>query len=107
MYKTVADPFVGKLSLFRVCSGSITPATALYNSTCEKAEKAGGLFVMRGKKQQNATVLNAGDLGALSKLQYTNSGDTLCEASAPVKYAPISFPIPCISKAVYAAKQVM
>ncbi|MBQ4639511.1 MAG: elongation factor G [Clostridia bacterium] len=105
VYKTIADPFVGKLSLFRVCSGSITPSTALYNSTCEKAEKAGGLFVMRGKKQQNANVLNAGDLGALSKLQFTNSGDTLCDANNPVRYAPIDFPIPCISKAISAAKQ--
>ncbi|MBE5787446.1 MAG: elongation factor G [Clostridiales bacterium] len=105
VYKTIADPFVGKLSLFRVCSGSITPATALYNANAEKAEKAGGLFMMRGKKQTNVNVLNAGDMGALSKLQFTNSGDTLCEASAPVKYAPIAYPIPCISKAVYAAKQ--
>ena len=105
VFKTIADPFVGKLSLFRVCSGSITPATALYNSTCEKAEKAGGLFVMRGKKQQNANVLNAGDLGALSKLQYTNSGDTLCDAANPVRFPAIDFPIPCISKAISAAKQ--
>ncbi|MBQ4075585.1 MAG: elongation factor G [Clostridia bacterium] len=105
VYKTIADPFVGKLSLFRVCSGTITPATALYNANAEKAEKAGGLFMMRGKKQTNMTQLNAGDMGALSKLQYTNSGDTLCEASNPVKYAPIAFPTPCISKAVYAAKQ--
>ena len=105
VYKTVADPFVGKLSLFRVMSGSITPATALYNSTADKAEKAGGLFVMRGKKQQNVSVLNAGDLGALSKLQFTNSGDTLCDAASPIKYAPIAFPAPCISKAISAAKQ--
>ena len=105
VYKTIADPFVGKLSLFKVCSGSITPATALYNSTAEKAEKAGGLFMMRGKKQQNVNVLNAGDLGALSKLQYTNSGDTLCDAANPVKYAPIEFPVACISKAISAAKQ--
>ncbi|MBE5782925.1 MAG: elongation factor G [Clostridiales bacterium] len=105
VYKTIADPFVGKLSLFRVCSGTITPATALYNANAEKAEKSGGLFMMRGKKQSNVNQLNAGDLGALSKLQYTNSGDTLCDASNPVKYAPIAYPIPCISKAVYAAKQ--
>ncbi len=105
VYKTIADPFVGKLSLFRVCSGSITPATALYNSTAEKAEKAGGLFVMRGKKQQNVNVLNAGDLGALSKLQFTNSGDTLCDANNPIRFAPIDFPAPCISKAISAAKQ--
>ncbi|MBO4925662.1 MAG: elongation factor G, partial [Clostridia bacterium] len=105
VYKTVADPFVGKLSLFRVMSGSITPATALYNSTADKAEKAGGLFMMRGKKQQNVNVLNAGDLGALSKLQFTNSGDTLCDAANPIRYAPIDFPAPCISKAISAAKQ--
>ena len=105
VYKTVADPFVGKLSLFRVMSGSITPATALYNSTADKAEKAGGLFMMRGKKQTNVTMLNAGDLGALSKLQFTNSGDTLCDAASPIKYAPIAFPAPCISKAISAAKQ--
>ena len=105
VYKTVADPFVGKLSLFRVMSGSITPATALYNSSADKAEKAGGLFLMRGKKQTNVNVLNAGDLGALSKLQFTNSGDTLCDAASPIKYAPIDFPAPCISKAISAAKQ--
>ena len=105
VYKTIADPFVGKLSLFKVCSGSITPATALYNSTAEKAEKAGGLFMMRGKKQTNVNVLNAGDLGALSKLQFTNSGDTLCDAANPVKFAPIDFPVACISKAISAAKQ--
>ena len=105
VFKTIADPFVGKLSLFRVCSGSITPATALYNSTCEKAEKAGGLFMMRGKKQQNVNVLNAGDIGALSKLQFTNSGDTLCDAANPIRFPAIDFPIPCISKAISAAKQ--
>ena len=105
VYKTVADPFVGKLSLFRVMSGSITPATALYNSSADKAEKAGGLFLMRGKKQTNVNVLNAGDLGALSKLQFTNSGDTLCDTASPIKYAPIDFPAPCISKAISAAKQ--
>ena len=105
VYKTVADPFMGKLSLFRVMSGSITPATALYNSTADKPEKAGGLFLMRGKKQTSVNVLNAGDLGALSKLQFTNSGDTLCDAASPIKYAPIDFPAPCISKAISAAKQ--
>ena len=105
VYKTVADPFVGKLSLFRVMSGSITPGTALYNANADKPEKAGGLFTMRGKKQTNASLLNAGDIGALSKLQFTNTGDTLCDAAAPIKYPAIDFPIPCISKAISAAKQ--
>ena len=93
VYKTIADPFVGKLSLFKVMSGSISGAGNLYNATNDKTEKVNGLFVLRGKKQINATQLNAGDLGALSKLQYTNSGDTLCDASNPVKYAPIAYPI--------------
>ena len=105
VYKTIADPFVGKLSLFRVCSGTLTASTALYNANADKAEKAGGLFVMRGKKQTAVNQLNAGDLGALSKLSFTNSGDTLCDAANPVKFAPIAFPAPCISKAISAAKQ--
>ncbi len=105
VFKTVADPFVGKLSLIKVCSGKLTAATALYNSTAEKAEKAGGLFMMRGKKQTNASTLFAGDIGALSKLQYTNSGDTLCETGNVVKFPPIAYPEPCISKSISAAKQ--
>ncbi len=105
VFKTVADPFVGKLSLIKVCSGKLTPATALYNATAEKQEKAGGLFTMRGKKQTNAPVVYAGDIGALSKLQYTNSGDTLCEQGAIVKFPPVAYPEPCISKAISAAKQ--
>ncbi len=105
VFKTVADPFVGKLSLVKVTSGTLTPATALYNATQEKAEKAGGLFVMRGKKQTNVPVLNAGDIGALSKLNFTATGDTLCDPGNPVRFAPIIFPQPSISKAVYATKQ--
>jgi len=105
VFKTVADPFVGKLSLVRVCSGKLTSGTALYNATAEKNEKAGGLFIMRGKKQVNAGTLFAGDIGALSKLQFTASGDTLCDAANVVKFAPIAYPEPCLSKAISAAKQ--
>ena len=105
VFKTVADPFVGKLSLFRVTSGTLTPATSLYNATQEKAEKAGGLFVMRGKKQTAAQVLYAGDIGALSKLSVTATGDTLCDPGEPVRFPGLSYPIPNFSKAVFAAKQ--
>ncbi|MBQ7184484.1 MAG: elongation factor G [Clostridia bacterium] len=105
VFKTVADPFVGKLSLVKVCSGKLTAATPLYNATAEKAEKAGGLFMMRGKKQTNVPTVFAGDIGALSKLQYTNSGDTLCEQGAVVKFPPVAYPEPCISKSISAAKQ--
>ncbi len=105
VYKTIADPFVGKLSLVRVMSGTLTGSTPLYNANAEKAEKASGLFVLTGKKQSNPGVLNAGDLGALSKLQFTASGDTLCDQNNPVRFDPIAYPEPCFSKAVYAAKQ--
>ena len=105
VFKTVADPFVGKLSLVKVTSGTLTPGTALYNASQEKAEKAGGLFVMRGKKQTNVPVLNAGDIGALSRLNVTVTGDTLCDPNSPVRFPGIDFPEPCFSKAVYAGKQ--
>ncbi len=105
IYKTIADPFVGKLSLFRVCSGTLTASTVLYNVNAEKTEKSAGIYAMRGKKQLSKTILHAGDLGALAKLQFTATGDTLCDQNKPIRFAPLTFPVPCISKAVYAAKQ--
>ena len=105
VFKTIADPFVGKLSLLKVCSGTLTNGTALYNANAEKAEKAGGLFLMRGKNQVNVGQVNTGDIAALSKLQFTNTGDTLCDAGNPVRYEQIQFPEPSVQKAVYAAKQ--
>ena len=105
VFKTIADPFVGKLSLVRVCSGKLTSGTALYNANAEKAEKAAGLYFLRGKKQTQAGTVYAGDLAALSKLSITASGDTLCDQASPIRYAAIDYPEPCISKAVSAAKQ--
>ncbi len=105
VFKTIADPFVGKLSLFKVMSGSVAGSTSLYNSSADKNEKITGLFVLRGKKQISTPQLNAGDLGALNKLQYTNTGDTLCDPANPIQYPAIEYPTPCISKAVFAAKQ--
>ncbi len=105
VFKTIADPFVGKLSLIRVMSGTLTPATPLYNVNQEKAEKTSGLFTMRGKKQTGAQLLYAGDVGALSKLNFTATGDTLCDQNAPVKYPELAFPAPCFTKAIFAAKQ--
>ncbi len=105
VFKTIADPFVGKLSLFKVMSGSVAGSSSLYNSSADKNEKITGLFVLRGKKQISTPQLNAGDLGALNKLQYTNTGDTLCDPANPIQYPAIEYPAPCISKAVFAAKQ--
>ena len=105
VFKTIADPFVGKLSLFRIFSGMLTSSTTLYNANKEKNEKAGGMFSLRGNKQTNVDKLHAGDIGALAKLQLTSTGDTLCDPNNPIIYPTIEFPEPCISKAVFAAKQ--
>ena len=103
--KTVADPFVGKISILKVYSGSLSADVAAYNSNAEKAEKPGAVYIMRGKKLVNVDKLLAGDIGAMAKLQFTNTGDTLCDAAAPVLFEQIEFPHPCISLAVTAKKQ--
>ena len=105
VYKTIADPFVGKLSLFRIFSGMLTSQTILYNVNKDKTEKSAGIYILRGKKQVAKQILHAGDLGALSKLQYTNTGDTLADYQNPIQYPTLAFPQTCMSKAVYAAKQ--
>ena len=104
VFKTIADPFVGKLSLIKVISGVLTAATPLYNANADKPEKAAGIFMVRGKKQIPVGMLCAGDIGALSKLQYTSTGDSLCEIGKVVQYDSIDFPAPQISLAVYAKK---
>ena len=105
VFKTIADPFVGKLSLLKVMSGELSAATSLYNANAEKAEKAGTIYMLRGKKQTPVDRITAGDIGALAKLQFTNTGNTLCDAANPIRFPDIEFPEPCISMAVYAKKQ--
>ncbi|MFH1512520.1 MAG: elongation factor G, partial [Bacillota bacterium] len=105
IYKTIADPFVGKLSLFKVMSGSLTSATSVYNPEEGKTEKVAGVNILRGKKLIPADQLNAGDFGAMAKLQQSNTGDTLCDQLKQIVYEKIEFPAPCISKAIFATKQ--
>ena len=103
--KTVADPFVGKISILKVYAGSIDASFGAYNPNAEKAEKSGTVYMMRGKNLITVDKLCAGDIGAMAKLQFSNTGDTLTDAADPVKFAPIDFPDPCISLAVTAKKQ--
>ena len=105
IYKTIADPFVGKMSLFKVMSGTLTSGTSVYNPKAGKTEKVAGVSVLRGKKLISLEQLSAGDLGAMAKLQVTNTGDTLCDQAHQIIYPEIDFPMPCISKAIFAAKQ--
>ncbi|MCL2544667.1 MAG: elongation factor G [Clostridia bacterium] len=104
VFKTLADPFVGKLSLIKVLSGTLAGGTQLLNSTQDKTEKVSGVSVMRGKKQTPAESLYAGDIGAVAKLQFTRTGDTLCDPTKPIRYPAIAFPPPSISMAVTAKK---
>ncbi len=102
--KTVVDQF-GKYSIVKVYSGVLDASTTPYNTNAEKAEKPGNAFIMRGKKTVQQDKLIAGDIGALSKLQFTATGDTLCDASASIQFEKIDFPMPAIALAVSAKKQ--
>ena len=102
--KTVADPFVGKISIIKVYSGYISADVAAYNANAEKSEKSGAVYMMRGSKTIQIDKLVEGDIGAMAKLQFTNTGDTLTDAGEPVKFDAIDFPEPCISLAVTAKK---
>ncbi len=100
VFKTSADPYVGKLTYFRVYNGVIDSNSQVWNTTRGEAERIGQLFVLLGKTQEPVSQLRAGDIGAVAKLNLTNTGDTLCSRDKPVKIVPISFPEPIFSQAV-------
>lgn len=104
VFKTVADPFVGKISLIKILSGVISADKPLYNANTEKSEKIGTLYIMKGKKTYPVDELRAGDIGALAKLQYTMTGNTLCDPAQPIMFPGIEFPAPAIALAVSAKK---
>jgi elongation factor G len=100
IFKTIADPFVGKLSIFRVLTGKAMSDSTVYNSSKEKIEKMSNLYFLRGKNQLVTKEVIAGDIGAVAKLQYTATGDTLCDSNYKVIYEPMIFPEPVMSMAV-------
>ena len=101
VFKTSADPYVGKLTYFRVYSGAINSNSQVWNASRGGAERIGQLFVLRGKNQEPVPQISAGDIGAVAKLTTTSTGDTLCSQDKPVKIAPIEFPPPIFSLAVH------
>lgn len=102
VFKTVVDPFVGKLLYFKVVSGKVSPDMSLLNSRTGAMEKIGKVFAVRGKKQEEVPFVTAGDIGAVAKLNATNTGDTLCDPAHPVTLPGVSFEEPCLSMAVFA-----
>lgn len=100
IFKTIADPFVGKLSLFKVMSGKVKSDSSIYNANKEKSEKVGTMYFLKGKQQVPTNEIIAGDIGAVAKLQYSTTGDTLCDNSNPIVFESIEFPEPAISMAM-------
>jgi len=101
VFKTSADPYVGKLTYFRVYTGAISSNSQVWNTTRKGVERIGQLFMLRGKTQEPIPQLGAGDMGAVAKLTLTGTGDTLGSQDKPVKIAPIEFPEPAFSLAVH------
>ena len=93
VFKTTADPFVGKLSVFRVYQGTIKSNSEVWNSVRESSERIGQLYLPRGKNQENVAEVTAGDIGAIGKLSETLTGDTLCTRDNAVRFEPIKFPV--------------
>ena len=92
VFKTIVDPFVGKISIFKVVSGKMTKDSEIYNVNKDKNEKIGNLFFLRGKEQIETNEVVAGDIGAISKLTVTQTGDTLALKSNPIQYKALKVP---------------
>ena len=105
VYKTIADPFMGKISYAKVLSGTVKLGQELYNPRSQKSEKLGSMFFVRGKQQENATEVPAGDMVALAKLQHAKTGDTLCLKAKAVTMPGINFPKPNYFVAVEPAEK--
>ncbi|MBO2518862.1 elongation factor G [Limnochorda sp.] len=105
VFKTMADPYVGRLTLFRVYRGTINSDSTVHNSVRGKDERIGQIFVLRGKEQQAVSSLGPGDIGAVAKLQHTQTGDTLCAANAVVQLQPVQYPAPKLSLAAHAGER--
>lgn len=105
VFKTIADPFVGKISIFKVLSGAINKDDPMYNSTKESNEKASNLFFLRGKEQIKTDQVVAGDIGAFTKLDKTQTGDTLCTKENIIEYKKIKYPTPVLSYAIEAVSK--
>jgi len=102
VFKTTADPFVGRMTIMRVYSGVVKNDQIVYNATKGKAEKLAHMFIPKGKGQDSVTEAGPGDIIAVAKLNVTSTNDTLCEEAKQIHLEPVSFPTPVFSVAVHA-----
>ncbi len=100
VFKTTTDPYVGKMTYLRVFSGSIESNSTIWNNNKNKAEKIAQLFTVRGKTQESTSRIVAGDIGVLTKLSDTSTGDTLSSQDNPIQFEGINFPVPTLSCSV-------
>ena len=105
VFKTVIDPYSGKLSYLKVFRGALKSGSTVWNANAEREERIGQVYVLRGKKTEPVSELSAGDIGAVNKLGVTSTGDTLCDINAKVKFDAIHFPKPTLFMAVSAEKK--
>ena len=100
VWKTLVDPHAGRISLFRVYSGSLKSDSAIHNATRDAAERIGSLLLLQGKTQTTVPEIQAGDIGAVAKLKDTQTGDTLADKANPIVYPPVVFPEPATTFAI-------
>ena len=97
VFKTISDPYVGQISIFRVFSGNIASNTFFYNTSKKSNEKIGPLFALQGKEHEQLNSVSAGDIAAVAKLKNTSTGDSLATDKNPVLFSEFQFPEPAIS----------
>jgi elongation factor G len=100
VFKTIADPHAGRITLFRVCSGTFSSDSTVQNSSRDAAERVGSLMILDGKVQTQVGELRAGDIGAVAKLKDTHTGDTLCDKAHPIVYPRVRFAEPATTFAI-------
>lgn len=105
VFKTLVDPFIGKISLFKINSGTLKRDTEVLNPNKNKKERIAQIIYLRGNKQEEAQELVAGDIGATTKLQFTQTGDTLCDKDKPIVYDSIELPEACLYSSVEPAQK--
>lgn len=100
IFKTVIDPFIGRISYIKVLSGQLNSDTEIYNVNKDQLEKSGPVLIPNGKQQVNVDYISSGDIGVLLKLQYSETNDTLSLKDNKIKYNPIIFPVPMLGVAI-------
>ena len=100
-FKTTADPFVGRLTLFRVYRGTLRGNSEVWNGARNQTERIGQVYLLRGKTQEQVLEIGPGDIGAVPKLASTATGDTLCQRERPIAFEPVNFPVGYYTMAVH------